>query len=293
MFKNIVRIIGILAAIVLLIAGALVLAFHILFPESRLKKITVDGVRGFTMRDASVGRVSVGFTGLEVTDFSLSDFPDFAAGTFISAPRFSITFRPLALLQHRLLINEARLDSPHLSVTLNKDGTSSFDNLTVKHERKYVPLALLVTDCRISDGQVVLKDERTGTFTLTARNVNLVVGNVSITAPFPVRMTADIEKNGILQVEANGTVDIARKSFSIEPLTIKNGAAVLTVSGSIDHFMDKRPGFNLAIKGDRAALDKVLQLFPWASALQFGFSPQIDVVISGNTDNLKIRFNKI
>jgi uncharacterized protein involved in outer membrane biogenesis len=294
MLKNLFRILIIFITLILVLAGIVLLVLRLSFPESRLRSIVINGLRGYTQRDVAVAGVTVGLSGVAVTDLSIAEYPGFKFGTFLSVKRFALQFEPFALLKHRIMVNRMTVDSPKLSVVLRKDHTSSFDNLVgSSNGNKYAPFLLLITDCTVVDGQIVLRDTRWNRYTVTANKVALELRNVSLVSPFPFHVAAVIEKHGVLHIDAKGSGDVRGDMITIDRITITSNGSMLTIAGTIGKISSGIPVFHLTVAGDRTVLDRIEGFIPGASALQFGISPRLNVTLSGTADNVTIRFNKI
>ena len=97
MARKFIRILLIVAAFFIVPAIVFILGMRIIFPDSRLKRIMATQIRGWTMHEAKIGGLSLSiFSGLEISDFSLSRGNDFRSGTALHVKRivFSPRFRP-------------------------------------------------------------------------------------------------------------------------------------------------------------------------------------------------------
>jgi len=287
--KNIFRILSLLFLLVVVLAGLFAVTMRAVFPPRQLTMMMVNGIRGFTLRDASADRVTIGWRGLQIAGLAISEFPNFKAGTFISLPHCTVTVRLLPLFRQRIVAGEAVLDSPRVEVKFRRDCSSSFDNLfSPSPGAQYLPVSLLAGGVKATNGSIALYSECGPRYALDARHVDCDVRNTSPGSPLRVRCAADIGRNGELHIDGCGSIDIRDDRITVDRLVFSSGAAMLTVTGSISHFMKKGRLFDIHAAGDRILLDRLTEILPFVSRVQFGASKTVSLSISGDAENLKI-----
>ena len=122
----------ILAAIVLIAvlgAGAALVAIKAFFPEPKVRAYVVDAARKQLGREVRLTRIAAGLTGLHLQGLSISERPNFAAGTFLSIETFSLRPSWRALLQRKLVVSAASIVGLKVRVVRNADGSFNYDTL--------------------------------------------------------------------------------------------------------------------------------------------------------------------
>src|SRR5690349_6287302 len=103
--KSLLKWLGILAAVFAVIVLALTAAIRIFLPPEKVKALVEKEVSAQLHRQVKLGDVSVGlFSGLSLSNFQLSENPDFSKGTFIASDQFVVRPRLLPLLAKKLFI---------------------------------------------------------------------------------------------------------------------------------------------------------------------------------------------
>ncbi len=120
---------GVCAALAVLGAGAAAVALKAFFPEPKVRALIVDGARKQLGREVRLDRLSLGLTGLHLSGLAVSERPDFAAGTFVSADSVSVRPSWRALLRKRLVIASASADGLKLVVAKGADGRFNYETL--------------------------------------------------------------------------------------------------------------------------------------------------------------------
>src|SRR5579864_338892 len=80
-FKFLVIIFGSLCAL-LVLAGV---ALKVLFPPAKIKRLVENVIREKLHREATLGSVDLGLSGIGIDPLTLSEIPNFKAGTFLTA----------------------------------------------------------------------------------------------------------------------------------------------------------------------------------------------------------------
>src|SRR5579864_7615730 len=121
--KKLVKIAGIALAALAALAVILSVAIRVFFPPEKVKAMVEKQVTAQLRRQVKLGEVSVGlFSGLSISDFALSEAPDFTKGTFVSSERFVVRPRLLPLLAKKLFVKEIELIKPEVTIVRYADG---------------------------------------------------------------------------------------------------------------------------------------------------------------------------
>src|SRR4029077_5930007 len=77
-------------------------ALRVIFPPAKLRELVLEQIRIKLQREAQVGDVSLGVTGLALERFRLSEVPSFSVGTFLAVDRLKIRWSLLPLLSKQI-----------------------------------------------------------------------------------------------------------------------------------------------------------------------------------------------
>src|SRR5258708_29640161 len=77
--------VAILFGILLFLGAAATVGLRIAFPPAKLRKLVEEQIRIRTGREAELGAVHLGLSGLTLEQLRLSEVPNFKAGTFLTA----------------------------------------------------------------------------------------------------------------------------------------------------------------------------------------------------------------
>ncbi|MHB9155734.1 MAG: DUF748 domain-containing protein, partial [Endomicrobiales bacterium] len=162
--KKILTILFLFTAMLSLIALAAVCAFKVAFPDEKLRKMLVDGGRGYLQRDVALEKFSWGvFSGVEMAGLAVSEPGGFHdGGTFVSGRRITFTVELLPLLKRTLRVGTLSLESPKLRLVRYKDGSFNFSELSRAfsgHHREALsafraaaPLPFFIGEVSVTDG---------------------------------------------------------------------------------------------------------------------------------------------
>jgi hypothetical protein len=98
--KHLLRIILIFVLLAVVSLSGVIIAARLYFPPAKVVRYIQDGSLGFIGRAVKIGTLSYGLKGLDIQRFSVSNPPDFSAGTFLSldAVHIGYVWHPLRLL---------------------------------------------------------------------------------------------------------------------------------------------------------------------------------------------------
>ncbi len=167
-------IIAVAAAAALAIIALAVFAKIIITPE-RVHEAVVPVAEQALNRSVQLGDISISFfSGIILHDLRIMEQDN--TTVFLSAAQASLRYRFLPLLSLRVVIDELRLEQPHITVTRQPDGTFNFSDLlaaenehvpaTTRQERPPqsvgLPVSLTISSVRLNRGSIVVIDQAAG-----------------------------------------------------------------------------------------------------------------------------------
>src|SRR5262245_6074959 len=91
-------------------------AIKVFLPPEKVRSIIEKEVSAKLHRQMSLGVLSIDLIqGLQISDFKLSESPDFSKGIFISSEKFVVHPRLLPLLFKKVIIHKIELIKPQVS----------------------------------------------------------------------------------------------------------------------------------------------------------------------------------
>lgn len=268
-----------------IVAGILVLAnvlLHTLLPAETAKKKLMSQLTSRLHREVQIGSVSVGiFSGLEVTDFKVSESPDFFQGTFITSSRFSLHVALWPLLFRKVIVKKLILHEPVVQVTRFADGrTFNFSDLTSPQVSTTTPAAasapdtgspqatpsakpaeppftLLVSRAEISKGVLHFVDQSPAQQSIDIDPLNLKLHNVSLVSPFSLQLAMKAKTHGAtLSVDTVGDLNLLTGTFKFKKCLLSSGKASASLSGRATNLRTANPqaDFQLDLKDFNPAL---------------------------------------
>jgi len=261
--------------------------------------MVVNGTRGYCQREASVERVAVSLlSGISLSDFALSEHPDFKAGTFLKIKSLRCGLQLLPLVQHRISISSISLEAPQLSVFYKDDRDPRIGDVFALPAarssfivpKKALDHPLLISQLNVSNGEVLFCSSKTKKTNLAIKNIILSGSSVSLEGPFDAAVTCTVEQPGTaLAVALQGTIDISNETFTIKRAEIKAGDSSLSLSGTVAHFMNMaKISCDLHIEGKRRSLEQILSAVAPGIPLQSGTGPNVAFSLTGNSDSIKL-----
>lgn len=246
---------------VVLLAGAAIF-IKVKFPPERVKELVLARVQEKLHRQAEVGDVSIGLLkGVELSNFKLSERPDFSKGSFVKCKSFRLGFSLLTILKGKLVLSQILLDSPRIHVVRMADGkTFNFSDIT----RTSAPAeassksqagaaggkvagaaaALLVEKITIRNGEVQFIDRAPQEgYDVGLHNLDFSVSGFSLVRPFKATLSVDTNlrqgrKTLAARLGLSGKVSIAGKGRAqIDKLTLVSGKTDAEVSGTVEDLL--------------------------------------------------------
>lgn len=254
-----------LALLAVLGAAAAAVALKTLFPEPKLRAMLVDGARRQLGREIRLERVVVGLRGLYLDGLSVSESPDFEAGTFLSVERFLLRPSWKGLLRRRLVIARLEADGLEVSVLRGAGGAYNFSTLASSAPASPAPAAapaaagrpeLSIRHVRVSRGALRYRDEAAGE-AWSLSELSLAVEDFGMAEPFGLRVSlrAQGEREGRpvdAKIAFEGRVDPARGELERVKLRAKRLSLVaqgllLEGSGELEGLPPRRAAFDASL----------------------------------------------
>jgi hypothetical protein len=257
--KKLNRVVLIFFVIVVVLLGSAAVFIKVKYPPERVKALVLAQIEEKLHRKAGVGDVSISlFKGVELSNFKLSERPDFSQGSFVECRSFRLGFSLWTILKGKLVLSQIAFDSPKIHVVRMADGkTFNFSDITgPATESKAAPpqtngpssgvggagvaAGLLVENLRIKDGRVQFVDKAPHGTQVGLENLNFSVSGFSLLRPFKAALSADVglrqdRKTLSAHLNLSGKVSIAGKGrVELNELTLVSGKTTVEVGGTID-----------------------------------------------------------
>jgi hypothetical protein len=220
------------AAAAALGALAATAVLKVYFPEPKVRALVVDAARRQLGREVRLERIGVGLRGLTLRGLSISESPDFSAGTFVSADLLRVRPGWRALLRRKLVVASVAAEGLSVRVVRRADGAFNFSNLASSAPSAgaapapagAAPSAEFDVRRVLVTGSQIEYEDKSGGSSWNASEVGLDVEGLRADAPFGVALTARVQgRVGRRPIDArvalDGRVDLARGSrdgFSAE-----------------------------------------------------------------------------
>jgi len=233
------------AALGALAATAVLQAY---FPEPKVRALVVDAARRQLGRDVKLDHIGVGLRGLTLKGLTISESPNFAAGTFLSAERLRLRPSWRALLRRKFVAAAIAADGLTIRVIKRRDGSFNFSNLAssattvapaaATPAAESPPAQFDVRRILVTDSALRYADESDGS-NWEATQFSADVDGLSASEPFGFALSARVRgRAGARPVDArvalDGTADLARGSragFSFEAKRVAVDAEGLRLEG--------------------------------------------------------------
>jgi AsmA protein len=246
--KKFFRYLGIIAAVLVALAVVLVILAKVLITPERIRQTILPVATQSLHRDVTLGDIEVSlFSGVEVKNLVIRE----REGTepFVSADRVVLRYRFWPLLLGHVVVDEVRLDHPHLQIERLRDGSFNFSDLLKKKESSKAPakpaaakagghpIDLLVSKVSVNNGEVVFLDHTFGgsaPFRYLLTGLNLSASDISLTRAFPVKALVRFNDSVI---DLEGEVDAATRKADLKAMV-----SGLDIMAFAPYFQDKIPG---------------------------------------------------
>jgi AsmA protein len=250
--KRSVKILGIIAAVVVVALIGLAVAAKILITPERVKAYVLPLISEKLHREVTLGEVKVSlFRGITLNDLAVGERQ--GEEKFVAVDQVALRYQLWPLLQRRVVVDEVRLVGPRLRVERLPDGSFNFSDLLPKPGEKPPaqageptagrPIDLLVSEVAVSDGAVLFLDravDPSRPAQLTLDQLEAKAGDISLQRAFPFTLQGRLA-GAALSVE--GTADpVARGGKA------RVKVADLDVTAFAPYFQPKLPGRLAALR---------------------------------------------
>jgi hypothetical protein len=290
MIIKLFRIILIICLIFALIAGVLLVALK-LFSAYSLKSVLMSSSKGLLVRELKVKNASIGlFEGFVLEDFTLSRYPGFKYGTFLTAKKLTVKTNTLRLFKRKFILSNVDLTSPVFEISRN-DSCLGFlfpFMFSIKE--------LNIKELNLKDAKVKYELENKDIVDLS--DINLNCSNITLEEPFnfSVKMILSLPQNAHdrsrgmnafsqnaemsrilteppasaggapnkksgINISSTGSVEIANKSITLNNLVLNSKNGRLVINCSIKSILDDDFNFTASVKGDREVFEQVRNVF--------------------------------
>jgi hypothetical protein len=238
------------------------------YPEPKLRRMIVDAARRQLGRDVRLEKIGVGLRGLTLRGLSVSESPDFAAGTFLSADVLRVRPSWRALLRRRLVVDSVAAEGLSVRLVKRADGTFNFSNLASTSSAGAAPSAPAANapdaafDVRriLATGSSLEYEDAAAGTSWKISALALDVGGLGPTAPFDAAASARVQGRADgadvdARVVVDARVDLARGSrelFSAEAkrLLIEQNGLKLEGRARVSSLDVPRVDYDLALSAD-------------------------------------------
>jgi AsmA protein len=218
-----------ITAIVVGVLIVLLLVVPFLIPVNQFRGTIEQKASAALGRKVEVGNLSLSLFsgGLGADNLSIADDPKFGTSPFLTAKSVKVGVEIMPLIFSKTLnVTDITIDSPQVSLIRNPGGDWNYSSLgasAAKSEAQVPPSApaakptaappstaggeFSVQKLELKSGRITVgstSSQKRSTYD----NVSVVASNVSLTAKFPVTVTADLPGGGNFKVDGNaGPVD--------------------------------------------------------------------------------------
>lgn len=222
------KLLGIIAAVIVLILSGLSVAVKSYLKSDKLKALIIPKIEEATGRKVNIGEINVSlFKGIVIKDMNLKEQD--GKTDFVAAKGFVLDYSLAALLKKQIMINKIELDSPSIKVVKNIDGTYNFSDIIEKTKaaKKEEKPAKEKKEEKKSEAMPlsIIAD--------TVSIKNAVAEFVDRTKALPdIKANADIIAS--LAPGADGKPELAKGVVDIKSLNLDNKGIKTQTSGKID-----------------------------------------------------------
>ena len=216
MNTKIVKIVGIVIAVVIVVA----IALPFLIDVNRFRPEIESNASAALGRKVTLGDMTLSILSgsVEAKDLSIADDPKFSNTAFIQAKSLKVGVELIPLIfSKQIHVTHLVIEHPQISLLRTREGVWNYSSLgnsaasTSKNSDKASsPQSLSVGKLEIKDGTISLGSAPPRRAPVVYDKVNVSVKDFSFTSSFPVNVSADLPGGGTLKVEAtagpiNGT----------------------------------------------------------------------------------------
>lgn len=251
--KNIWKIVGIVIAILIVVAIALPFLINVnsFRPEIESNLSSTLG-RAVKVGDLSLSLLS---GSVEANDLSIADDPKFSNSPFLQAKSLGVGVELMPLIfSKKLNVTHLIIKEPQVVILRDRDGVWNFSSLgntgtssnaPAKSGSSSAPANLSVEKLELTDGKISVGSIPPKRKPIVYDEVNVTIKDFSFTSKFPVVASAELPGGGSLNIDGTAgpinptdtTLTPAQAKLSIKKLDLSQSALVdpaLGITGSAD-----------------------------------------------------------
>ena len=247
---------NILIAVGVLVVLLIVIPF--LIPVNQFRPTIEEKASAALGRKVQVGDLSLSLLGgaLSAKDLSIGDDPKFSPSPFLTAKSLSVGVEVMPLIfSKQLNVTGITIDEPQVTLLKNSAGDWNYSTIgnssggsgappAAKPDTKQPPANapggsssttdISVKKLELKNGKIILGNTKSQERT-TYDHVNVTASDFSLTAKFPVSVTADLPGGGDLKLDGNvGPVDKADTTLTPLDAKLKISGLNMATTGILD-----------------------------------------------------------
>jgi AsmA protein len=245
-----------IVAIVVGVLIVLVLVAPSLIPVNQFRGTIEQKASAALGRKVEVGNLSLSLFsgGLGADNLSIADDPKFSTSPFLTAKSVKVGVEMMPLIfSKNLIVTDVTIDSPQVSLIRNPGGDWNYSSFGASAAKGQAPAAAPAAKStapapsaggEFSVQKLELKNGRITVGSTSSQkrssydNVSVVASNVSLTAKFPVTVTADLPGGGNFKLDGNaGPVDPTNSVLTPLDAKLTISSLNLASSGFLDPAM--------------------------------------------------------
>ena len=255
--KRVLKILALISGAALLVLIGLGFWVRHRYPPERIRKMAAEmaGARLGRQVDIADAQLSL-WGGVELKGIRISEARTFSAGTFIEIDRVRILPRLIPLLSRQIIVRSIELNRPRIRIRRSKEGLFNFNDLSETFTAPEKELSsppstaalprpndgawsnFLIARATLSEGEITFLDESLP-LTVVFRDVDTRISGFSLTDPFGLKLTSNIEIargesswKGPLSFQARLS-PVGDKPIAIENFHLGLGASSFELTGTL------------------------------------------------------------
>ncbi|MFH2204889.1 MAG: AsmA-like C-terminal region-containing protein [Elusimicrobiota bacterium] len=191
--------------LVLLLAGAAI-TLKLMFPAAKIQRIALEKLQSALEREVRIADASIGIGGARLEGLEVSQRPDFAAGTLLTAQTLDIRLRLLPLLLRRE-VQIVRISLVDWKVSIAAGQAAGSPPQSGAAAASAGAPALAIAQLRIKGGEVEYQDKKAGT-SVRLTDIAGEADDIRLDQAFAARLAFSYAL-GQGEEAATGTIDFA------------------------------------------------------------------------------------
>ncbi len=251
--KKTLKIIGIAAGGIVVLAVILVLSAAFLIPWDKVKDKLVEKASQELKREVRIEKLSFGLLkGLELEGFYVGNAAGFSPGAFISADTAVLKYDFWALFKRQVKLTKIELVKPFILIEKGKNERYNFSDLLelsgkkaekeapVRSKNTELPVEFSISRFAVVDGTVKYSDETVKPAgSLDVKKINVSVSGLSLESVKPFFITASasvIYNKAPLDLAIDGTMELQYKEqrFKADKLSAKIPSAGMELTADVE-----------------------------------------------------------